>query len=80
MTMPSKFSTPRHKTSILAGALLVSVILNLFLVGMFAGVVPGKKHKSFGPMALAAPHGEYLVEGMTRYLDQPDAAAFKAGP
>ncbi|MGB9152162.1 MAG: periplasmic heavy metal sensor [Alphaproteobacteria bacterium] len=75
--MPNNFLAPHHKTSVLAGTLLVSVIMNLFLVGVVAGIVPGMKHKFFGPMALAAPHGEYMVEGMTRYLDQPDAAAFR---
>ena len=76
MTMPNRFSTPRSKTSLLVGTLFVSVVLNLFLVGVMAGGV-GAKHKHFGPMALATPHGEYLVDGMTRYLDQPDAAAFR---
>jgi uncharacterized membrane protein len=57
--------------------LFISVLLNLFLVGAFLGVVPHVKHKSFGPMALAAPHGEYLVGWMTRYLDPPDADAFR---
>src|ERR1700733_60488 len=68
----------RSKLAPVAWALLVSALLNLFLVGAFLGVVPHVKHKSFGPMALAAPHGEYLVGWMTRYLDPKDAEAFRA--
>jgi uncharacterized membrane protein len=60
-----------------AWTLFISALLNLFLVGVFVGVVPHMKHKAFGPMALAAPHGEYMVEGMTRYLDPSDASAFR---
>jgi uncharacterized membrane protein len=69
---------PCSKPSLLIGALLVSVILNLFLLGVLAGFVPGAKHRSFGPMVLAAPHGEYMADWMTRYLNPPDAASFQA--
>jgi len=66
---------PRSKP--VAWTLFVSVLLNLFLVGAFIGVVPHVKHKTFGPMALGGPHGEYLVDWMARYLDAKDAAALR---
>lgn len=58
-------------------ALLVSVTLNLFLTGALASVMCADRHKPFGPMALAAPHGEYTVDWMARHLDQQDAGVFR---
>jgi uncharacterized membrane protein len=57
------------------GVLSASVLLNLFLVGVLAGGV-GSRHKHFGPMALTAPHGEYMSAWIGRYLDPADATAF----
>jgi uncharacterized membrane protein len=76
MTMPNENTKTRPPKPV-AWALLISVLLNLFLVGVFLGVVPHVKHKSFAPMALASSHGEYLVGWMTHYLDPKDAAAFR---
>ena len=74
--MQNRFFTPRSK--LLACTLLASAVLNLFLVGVVVGVVPGaKRHASFAPMALTSPHGEYLVDGMTKYLAPSDAAALR---
>jgi uncharacterized membrane protein len=75
---PNKGEKTGAKKPLLTGILLVSVILNLFLVGIVAGVVPlGAKHKGFGPMVLATPHGAYMVEWMERYLPPADAALFQ---
>jgi uncharacterized membrane protein len=62
----------------MAGTLFASVLLNLFLVGVMAGVMPGGgRHHFFAPLALTSPHGEFLLEGMTRYLDPDDASALR---
>lgn len=74
---PNDLSSSRAKLAPVAWALLVSALLNLFLVGAFIGIVPHVKHNHFGPMALAAPHGEYLADWMSRYLDPRDADAFR---
>jgi uncharacterized membrane protein len=73
--MPNKTAAP--KTSLMTGLLLVSIIANLFLVGVVASSRCSTQHKFFGPMALATPHGEYMAEWMERYLDATDAAAFR---
>jgi uncharacterized membrane protein len=77
MTLLNEPTATRSKLAPVAWALLVSALLNLFLVGVFLGVVPHVKHRQFGPMALAAPHGEYLVDWVSRYLDLRDADAFR---
>ena len=77
MTM-SRNPEPKRFVPIMAGTLFASVLLNLFLVGVMAGVMPGHaRHHVFAPLALTAPHGEYLLEGMTRYLDPDDASALR---
>src|SRR5271155_724354 len=75
MTPPSDPLKSRPPKPV-AWALLISVLLNLFLVGVFLGVVPHAKHKSFAPLALASAHGEYLAGWVTRYLDPKDADTF----
>lgn len=76
MTMPNDPIKARPP-KLVAWALLVSVLLNLFLVGVFLGIVPQAKHKSFAPLALASAHGEYLTGWVTRYLDPKDADIFR---
>jgi uncharacterized membrane protein len=73
----NKFPSSRTRSSPLLWVLFISTLLNLFLVGAFLGLVPHVKHKSFGPMALAGPHGEYLVDWVSRYLEPKDADAFR---
>jgi uncharacterized membrane protein len=73
MILPNKSATSRVK--LLAGMLCISVVLNLFLGGVLAGGA-GSRHKHFGPMALAASHGEYMSQWIGRFLEPTDAAAF----
>lgn len=78
MKMPNNLSAPGSKTSPLIWVLFISVIANLFLVGVLAGGLSrGSHHKHFGPLALATPHGEYMVDWMVRYLNPQDATAFR---
>ena len=76
MTTPN--NTPSCcKKSLFGLTLLASVVLNLLLAGVMLGVIPTNKHHHFGPMALAAPHGDHMVEWMTRSLAPDDATAFR---
>jgi uncharacterized membrane protein len=77
MTPPNESAAARSRFTPVAWTLFVSVLLNLFLVGAFLGLVPHVKHRTFGPMVLAAPHGEYLVDWMLRYLNPHDADTFR---
>jgi uncharacterized membrane protein len=74
---PNNVIKPRGGFKPAAWTLFISVLLNLFLAGAFLGVMPHEKHRPFGPMGLAAPHGEYLAGWMERYLDPKDAVAFR---
>jgi len=78
MTPASEYPRAHFRFTLIAWTLFISVVLNFFLAGAFLGLVPHMKHKSFGPMVMAAPHGEYLVERMAHYLDPADASAFRA--
>jgi len=61
MTM-SRNPEPKRLVPIMAGTLFASVLLNLFLVGVMAGVMPGGgRHHFFAPLALTSPHGEFLL-------------------
>ncbi len=78
MKIPNDPGSPSSRTSLLAWTLLASVVLNLFLVGVLAGIVPGgRHHSSFGPLQLAAPYGDSLGGWVERHLDPPDAAIFQ---
>jgi uncharacterized membrane protein len=78
MKIPSNLLAPRSKTSPLIWLFLVSIVANLFFVGVLAsGVLRGSHHGHFGPMALATHHGEDMVDWMVRYLDKDDAKAFR---
>jgi uncharacterized membrane protein len=79
MKLPSEISMGRSRAPLLALTLFASVLLNLFLAGALVGGCQGVvHHKSIGPMILTAPHSEYMIEWMTRYLDAHDADAFRA--
>jgi uncharacterized membrane protein len=79
MMPPMTANKPSRTLALASGTLLASVLLNLFLVGVVLGIGGHHHghHRSFGPLALEAPHGEYLVGWMVRYLDPPDAQVFR---
>ncbi len=76
--MSNKLSVLSSGKSPLRWVFFVSVIANLFLIGILAsGVWRSSHHAHFGPMALSVSHGDYMVDWMVRYLDKEDAAAFR---
>ena len=77
MKLPNSIATPTAIPALFVWIMLASVVLNLFLVGVVASGLPSAKHKSFTPAALAAPHSEYMVDWMVRYLDPRDAGLFR---
>lgn len=77
MTMQSNLTTKKTKLALLTGVMLISVVLNLFLVGVLAGGLPISKHKCFRPLALSSPHGEFMVGWISRYLEPDDASIFR---
>ena len=79
MTPNNKMNLPSGKTPLVTWILLVSVVLNLFLVGVVAGILPGfgRHHPPLGLMALASPHGDSLDGWIERHLEPADAAAFR---
>jgi uncharacterized membrane protein len=77
MTSSNEVLETQNRFKLIGWILFMSVLLNLFLVGVVMGIVPHGKHGPFGPMALAAPHGDYMVEWMTHRLDPADADAFR---
>jgi uncharacterized membrane protein len=80
MKMPNEVMAHNNKIyRPLIGTLLASMVLNLFLAGALLGIESNVHHTSttFAPMALASPHGEYLVGWLSRYLDPRDADTFR---
>jgi len=78
MTPPNNSAGSKAGNSLIMGIILVSVILNLFLVGLLAGIVPGLRHRHFGPMALGGYHGESMGQSLALYLEPQDATVFRA--
>ena len=75
MTLFNKVKKFYPSARLVVGTFLLSLILNLFLVGVLVG--HGAKHKTFALVGLEEPHAEDTVAWMTRYLDAGDAALFK---
>ena len=77
MSLSNETVKTQDRFKLIGWSLLASVLLNLFMVGTFLGVVPHAKHHPFMPMALAAPHSDYMVEWMARMLEPHDADLFR---
>jgi uncharacterized membrane protein len=78
MTIPNDFSPKARQSSPMLWALVVSIVLNLFLVGVLASnacVLLARKH--FALMGLATTHSEQIMDRMIETLDSADAAAFR---
>jgi len=76
--MMTNESKQYQRVILLAGALVVSLVLNLFLVGIVVGLMPrDTSSKHFALMSLASQNGEYISEWLERYLTPADASAFQ---
>lgn len=77
MTMNSDHAERHRRKKYIAASLFVSVLLNLFLVVVFACSFYGhREERRFTPLSLGRQHGEMMEERLTRYLNPADAAAF----
>jgi uncharacterized membrane protein len=78
MKTTNKFSGLGVKTPLVMWFFSVSVVANLFLIGVLAGVVPGlAPHKHFALMGLATSHSKQMIKQMMGSLEPADAAAFQ---
>src|SRR5580698_9835277 len=77
VTMSNKFPGQSRGGSLVIGGLVVSVILNLFFIGVFAGVIPHvREGKHLALLALSSPYNAMKSKALTRSLTPADAAVF----